>query len=191
LLEDGTEIQSDLTIIAADANSLISNLRHQDFQWKSCDTLYFEAKKPNSRFKVIQLIVDENALINSVLSLNEVFQRSSDTHVISVTVVKEHTLSKDALIKRVSEELYEYLGITVEKFIKRYAIPKALPDIRNVQNMISPKETRLTSRIFLAGDTLLNGSLNGAMQAGELAALGIIQLLEESQDLAQFTSEYI
>ncbi|MEM9361332.1 MAG: NAD(P)/FAD-dependent oxidoreductase [Bacteroidota bacterium] len=190
-LEDGKKIQSDLTIIATDANSLVSNLRYQDFQWKGCDTLYFEVKKPVSKFKVIQLIADEKSLINNVFSLNDVYQYKTDTHVLSVTLVKAHKLSKDTLVKRVSEELREYLGMTEVKFLKQYSIQKALPDVNNVQISISPEETRLTSRIFLAGDALLNGSLNGAMQAGELAALGVVHLLEESQDLAQFTSEYI
>ena len=38
-------------------------------------------------------------------------------------------------------------------------------------------ETRLTSGIFLAGDTQLNGSLNAAMISGEKAALGPIAAL--------------
>lgn len=190
-LKNGKTVESDLTIIATDPNHLVPNLRGQDVRWKSCDTLYFEVEKPNSKYKVIHLMTDEEAMVNSVFSLNDLFEHNTQNHIVSVTVVKEHRLSTDELIKKVTEELGTYLGWTKIKFLKHYPIKLALPDIDNVQNLISPEETRLTSRIFLAGDTLLNGSLNGAMQSGELAAMGIIKLLEESQDLAQFTSEYI
>ena len=40
-----------------------------------------------------------------------------------------------------------------------------------------PSETSLTSSIFLAGDTQLNGSLNAAMISGERAALGVVEKL--------------
>nr|WP_313819653.1 FAD-dependent oxidoreductase [uncultured Allomuricauda sp.] len=190
-LKNGETIESDLTIIASDANDLVSNLRGQEISWKGCDTLYFEVEKQDSKFKVIELFANEEAIINSVFSLNDLFEWNNPNHILSVTVVKKHSLSSDELVKKVTEELEKYLGVTQIKFLKHYSIKIALPDIRNVQNTISPEETRLTSRIFLAGDTLLNGSLNGAMQSGELAAMGVINLLEESQDLAQFTSEYI
>ncbi|MEM9077615.1 MAG: FAD-dependent oxidoreductase [Bacteroidota bacterium] len=191
ILEDDSEIPSDLTIIATDANSLVPNLRHQEFRWKGCETLYFEVIQPASKFKVIQLVADEEAQINSVFSLTDLFNLKSDNHIISVTLVKEHNVSQDILIEKVAKELERYFGMSHVKFLKRYSVRKALPHLENIQNFISPEETRLTSRTFLAGDTLLNGSLNGAMQAGELAAMGVINLLEESQDLAQFTSEYL
>ena len=42
---------------------------------------------------------------------------------------------------------------------------------------MSPSETRLTSGIFLAGDTQLNGSLNAAIISGERAALAVIETI--------------
>jgi hypothetical protein len=40
-----------------------------------------------------------------------------------------------------------------------------------------PSETRLTTSVFLAGDTQLNGSLNAAMISGERAALGVVEAI--------------
>ena len=51
----------------------------------------------------------------------------------------------------------------------------ALPNLADLRYEMAPSETRLTSRLFLAGDTQLNGSLNAAMIAGERAALGVIE----------------
>ena len=38
-----------------------------------------------------------------------------------------------------------------------------------------PSETQVLENVFLAGDQLLNGSLNAAMESGRLAALAIMQ----------------
>ena len=56
----------------------------------------------------------------------------------------------------------------------------ALPRLDNLQYDILPSETRLTTTIFLAGDTQLNGSLNAAMISGERAAMGVIETLRAS-----------
>ena len=56
---------------------------------------------------------------------------------------------------------------------------------------LQKSQRRLLTRVFLCGDTLLNGSLNAAMLSGERAAQGVIEVLEESPDLAQFTTEYL
>ena len=37
---------------------------------------------------------------------------------------------------------------------------------------------QLSENIFLAGDTLLNGSLNAAMESGQLAAKALIEQLK-------------
>ena len=80
--------------------------------------------------------------------------------------------------------------MSVGIFIKHYKIKKALPKLINLQYEISSTETKLKSTLFLAGDQLLNGSLNAAMIAGERAALGVIQTLEDGLIVDELTSEY-
>ena len=46
---------------------------------------------------------------------------------------------------------------------------------------MSSLETRLSTGIFLAGDTQLNGSLNAAILSGENAALGVIESLRQGR----------
>ena len=50
----------------------------------------------------------------------------------------------------------------------------------NLRYDISPTETQLKPAHFLAGDYLLNGSLNAAMISGERAAEGVINAIEDS-----------
>jgi hypothetical protein len=40
---------------------------------------------------------------------------------------------------------------------------------------IQPSECQVLDNVFLAGDHLLNGSLNAAMESGQLAAAGLLQ----------------
>ena len=191
ILEDGNTLQSHITIIATDASPLISNLKNQETAWKSCDTLYFETVKSVIIKPLIGLISDENVLINNIFYHTSVTTSNKTAReLLSVTVVKGHQLNEKELIKKVMKELKSKCAITDITFLKRYQIKKALPKLTNLQYEISSTETKLKSTIFLAGDQLLNGSLNAAMIAGERAAMGVIQTLEDGLIVDELTSEY-
>lgn len=180
-LDDTTELESHFTVIATAPSKLVTNLKNQDTQWKSCDTLYFETDKNLIEKPLIGLVADKDALINNIFYHTSIASKSSGAkELVSVTIVKNHDLSEDALRIRIQKELQDYCGITSCKFIKHYHIPQALPKLNELQNEMLPSETRLTTGIFLAGDMQLNGSLNAAMIAGERAALGIIETLTNS-----------
>ncbi|MFT6700089.1 MAG: protoporphyrinogen oxidase, partial [Porticoccaceae bacterium] len=191
LLENGEISESHITIIATDPSSLISNLKNQETNWKSCDTLYFETNNKTINKPLIGLLADKNTLINNIFYHTSI-KTSNKTikELLSVTVVKDHQLNEKELIKKVTEELSSKCGISDVTFLKRYQIKKALPKLTNLQYEISSTETKLKSTIFLAGDQLLNGSLNAAMIAGERAAMGVIQTLEDGLIVDELTSEY-
>jgi protoporphyrinogen oxidase len=190
-LEDASKIKTHFTIIATEASALISNLNNQETEWKSCDTLYFETKNRVLNKPLIGLIADENALINNIFYHTSIKTSSKGKNeLLSVTVVKNHDLNTEDLIKKVQQELLQYCNITETTFLKRYQIKKALPKLTNLQYEISSTETKLKSTIFLAGDQLLNGSLNAAMISGERAAMGVIQTLEDGLIVDELTSEY-
>lgn len=191
ILRDNTILESHFTIIATEASSLISNLKNQETAWKSCETLYFETDKRVIQKPLIGLIADDNSLINNIFyhtSLATSIENNKE--LLSVTVVKEHQLTDLNLILRVTEDLKRFCNIDVKKFLKHYHIKKALPKLTNLQHEISSTETKLKATVFLAGDQLLNGSLNAAMISGERAALGVIQTLEDGLIVDELTSEY-
>ncbi|WP_299210648.1 NAD(P)/FAD-dependent oxidoreductase [uncultured Dokdonia sp.] len=176
LLATGEIIPSDFTIIATDASTLVKNLVTTAIAWKSCDTLYFETKNRAISKPLIGLVPEPDALINNIFYHTSIATSQQPVHeLLSVTVVKDHELSTEELISRVEGELKKYCGIESCRFIKRYTIPKALPQLQDIRYEMAPSEARLTSSIFLAGDTQLNGSLNAAMIAGERAALGVLE----------------
>jgi protoporphyrinogen oxidase len=179
VLEDGEVLESNFTIVATEASNLIPNLKNQSTKWKSCNTLYFETESRIISKKLIGLISKSGTLINNIFyhtSLDTVTKPTKE--LLSVTIIDNQNLPNDLLIKEVERELKECFGIDDScKFIKQYNITMALPDLNTLQYEMSPSETSLTSSIFLAGDTHLNGSLNAAMISGERAALGVIEKL--------------
>ena len=128
-------------------------------------------KKP-----LIGLIPEHGALINNIFyhtSLETTIKAGKE--LLSVNIVDNQNLSADILIERVKEELKVHCGIGSCKFIKHYNIPMALPNLTNLKYDMLPSETQISTGIFLAGDTQLNGSLNAAMISGENAAMGLIE----------------
>ncbi len=190
-LTSGTCIESHFTIVTANASSLISNLKNQITAWKTCDTLYFETDSRNITKPLIGLIPEPNTLINNIFYHTSLeTQIKPNKELLSVSIIDRQQLSDEALIAQVKTELELYCNISSARFIKHYNIPMALPDLNNLQYEMLPSETRLTTGIFLAGDTQLNGSLNAAMIAGERAALGVLEALSGGIPVESITSEY-
>ena len=191
-LDNGQELSTHFTIIATPAEHLIGNLNNQQTQWKSCDCLYFEIPEKPYNLPLIGLIAESDALINNLWIHNNLEVESKGSqNLLSVTVVKSHELAEEALVAEVIQELNRYCKIDNAKFIKRFKIDKALPQLSDLRCDIAATETRLKPTIFLAGDYLLNASLNAAMTSGERAAEGVIAALEDGLFVEELTSEYI
>ena len=185
-------INTHFTIITSGASYLIDNLKNQEIKWKSCYNLYFETEKRGISKPLIGLIADKDALINNIFFHNSLdTSQTGNKELLSVTVVKNHDIDKKALISQVEAELKNYCNILVYRHIKTYHIKQALPNIDNLQNEISPTETQIKPTVFLAGDYLLNGSLNAAMTSGERAAQGLIMSLEDGLVVEDLSSEWI
>ena len=175
ILHTKDKLVSTATIIATDASKLVKNAPSKNLTWKSCQTLYFTANKRVIEKPMIGLVSMEDSLINNIFYHTSVASHSNNTEeLLSVTVVKEHQLSEEQLIAAVIKQLKEECTIDHLTFLAIYHIKRALPDLKNIKYEVSPSETQLSSGIFLAGDVLLNGSLNAAMIAGEKAALQVI-----------------
>ena len=175
-LEDNSILESHFTIIATDASNLMPDSNTTSVEWKSCDTLYFETESRVIKKQLIGLVPEKDTLINNIFYHTSLETKiRSNNELLSVTVIDHPNLSDEALIDRVKIELRAHCGIDDCAFIKQYKIPMALPKLMDLKYEVLPVKTRLTARLFLAGDTQLNGSLNAAMISGERAALGVIE----------------
>lgn len=176
ILENGQVLETDFTIIATDSSQLLSNLKKEALNWKSCVTLYFETEKRVIAKPLIGLLPAENTVINNIFYHTSLETSvHADKELLSVTVVDHQNLKGEELVDQVKSELKVHFNIEVIRLIKQYEITKALPDLKILKYSLNPSETQHSNKIFLAGDTLLNGSLNAAMLSGESAALAVIE----------------
>ena len=91
-------------------------------------------------------------------------------HLLSVTVTKNH--DKEAIKDLVNLELSQRYGMDTE-FVEMYHIPRALPRVDPMAYSVEPKNTKVNTNVYMAGDQLLYPSLNAAMHAGRLAAVAV------------------
>ena len=180
-MSDGKKIKTNYTIIATEPTNLVEGLKGQKVDWKSCQNLYFTCSSRVYEKAFIGLVSNQECLINNIFYPTSIpTDKKGKDELISVTVVKDHGLTEKELIERVKNELKKECKIEGITFLKLYNIPKALPKLNNLQYDITPSETKLKDGVFLAGDLLLNGSLNAAILAGEKAALGVLEALKNS-----------
>ena len=176
-IEGLPKVESDYTIVATEADELISNLRNQKLAWKACYCYYFETPDKVINEKLIGLIPGKHC-INNLHYVNSL--TGTNSNLLSVTVVDSKGLSGNDLVNKVKTELSELCNIRVGELKHSFTIPKALPNLQNIQNEIPSTQTQLLDRVFLAGDVTLNGSLNAAMMAGEKAAQAVLEKIERS-----------
>lgn len=183
LIDGLAPIQSDYIVITHNAEGLVGNLQNQQISWNSCDCLYFEVNTRVIKSPTIGLLTKKGHLVNNIFYPSSINSTSKGAkELLSVTIVKSHNLTKLELIKKVEEELNTLFGIKVERFLKHYYISQALPILRGLQYDLPSTETKLLDRVFLSGDSLLNGSLNAAMISGERAAQAIINAVRGVKD---------
>ncbi|BAO56315.1 FAD-dependent oxidoreductase [Nonlabens marinus] len=175
-MDDGTQVHSDYTIIAGQADRLIPNLPISNLQWHEVTVLYFKTNHKGFGKPIIGLVADKGTLTNNFHFLQDLFK--GHDNVISVSVVKAHEHEEHELAARVRMELKEYCHIDLGEVIEVKKIKKALPNLRNINYCMESTETQLTDHIYLAGDHLSNGSLNAAMLNGEVAAQAVIDKIE-------------
>ncbi|MDA9817165.1 FAD-dependent oxidoreductase [bacterium] len=182
-LVDGTHLESDFTIVTTEKSNLVQGFKDRSKQWRSCRNLYFETDGKVINKRLIGLIPEQGALINNIFyssSLNVNSKGKKD--LLSVTVIDSKNLSSEKLIEEVKNELKNYCGIETVRMIKEFIIPKALPKLVNLKYEILPCDTYFQDNLFLAGDVILNGSLNAAILSGESAAAGVIEMWKRTSN---------
>jgi len=177
-LQNGQQIDSDYTIIATQADRLVSNLPISNLKWHEVTVLYFKTSHSGFGKPIIGLIADGKALSNNFHFLHDVFPDHES--VVSVSVVRKHEFDNDELAARVRIEIKEHCKMELGDLIESRIIKKALPNLRNLNYSMNSTETQLTDNIYLAGDHLSNGSLNAAMLNGKAAAQSVIDRIENN-----------
>jgi protoporphyrinogen oxidase len=176
-LSDGEVIRGKQIIIATDPSEIYPQLV-QDISWNETQQYYFSAPKSPFPKAYITLSIAKESLINNIAVLSDVATSYAPKgqQLISVSIKCQKAKSDDQVEEAIRSELKKasFDSVNEWKIIRNFKIRKALPRITNNAYSRPFEESRLTEGIYLAGDQMLNPSLNAAMISGELAAKALI-----------------
>ncbi len=183
-LSNGETLPADAIIVACAPEPLLAGLAKQRTEWKATTNLYYYSSRRLKENKLINIVFDPTSTINTFSVLNEVVPsymgQKKGGSLISITL--KAALHPDEDVAQAEQDLLRHSKLPSDAltFLKRYDIRQALPNMQYLSYSYDPSHSRLTDRIFLAGDQQLNGSLDAAMRSGRLAALGLLEVLERS-----------
>jgi protoporphyrinogen oxidase len=169
-LASGNQLTADQVIIATAPNEIIGR---EILDYHKVTNLYFTLQQSFIGKPMIGLVPNEDYMINNLVFMTDVSKRySSDGRaLLSVSIIKDIE-GVESIENQVATELEELTGINANHFehIKTFSIDKALPVLSEVKNTLPLQHVKLYDNVYLAGDHLLNGSINAAMTSGRLAA---------------------
>lgn len=173
-LQDGTTMDFEKLIIACQPGNMLSNLQATEAEWTSTCNLYFTTDQSVLGSKSIALVTDPESPINNFCVLSDVAATYAPAgkSLVSVTLKKYPKPGvEEAFYQSIADELASLTNFDDPiTFLKRYDIPHALPVIEDLEYSLPNTQFTLTDDIYLAGDYLLNASLDAAMRTGRLAA---------------------
>lgn len=174
--ENGNTYECRAVLIATEAPAAQQLLGKTDVPTtaNSVSCLYFTTDKPPILRPFLVLNGDGEGVVNNmcVPSLVNPNYAPPGRHLISVSVLGTPNITDEQLLNQVRSELRKWFKKEVRFWdhLKTYHIPYALPQQRHVtlpdKNNIKPVQPG----IYLCGDYLYNGSLNGAMESGRYTA---------------------
>jgi protoporphyrinogen oxidase len=169
-------------IVATYPEKILPEYEVLTFGYVGTGVFYFKAAKSPIGEPIIGLVPDQRKLVNNFCVLTDVSDNYSESGeaLISININKfVKGIDLDDFIMIVKDEMKELIGDTVNdwQFVKHYNIRRALPVLENLKYDLTPEETRYRDNIYLAGDYLLNPSVDAAMRSGRRAAEAVIEAI--------------
>jgi protoporphyrinogen oxidase len=156
-------------IIATEPSKMLDGYQSPAKNFRSTVNMYFLIPDVSSN-GYIGLISSGNTLINNLTVLSDVAPRYApgNKSLLSVSIVGTPHIRGESLIGEVSRELTTILKLNLKEInhLRSFTISKALPDIKHPVMHLTGEQIRQGRGIYLAGDYLIGGSLNGAMVSG-------------------------
>lgn len=181
LTESGNKFDFNKLIIATDPAGIVPGLKGQAQTYVSTSNLYFWSETSPLKSNKIALVADPRSRINNFCVLSDIAKTYAPKakHLLSVTLKETPEEAIPAgFYQEIAEEVQQLTKSNSPlHFLKRYDIPKALPINEDLQYSLPYTQFTLTNDIYLAGDYLLNASLDAAMRSGRLAASAMLDSL--------------
>lgn len=178
---DGQRMPFDKLIIAGNPYTLLPNLKGQSLDYYGTSNLYYVAETSPLQENIIALVSNSESLINNFCVLTDVSSTylEGPGHLVSVTLKDIPGPEERAdFYQLIAEEIKQICQISgAMRMIKRFDIHHALPINEMLAYSLPNTQFSLTDDIFLAGDHLLNASIDASMRSGRLAAEALIHRL--------------
>ncbi|WP_296619592.1 NAD(P)/FAD-dependent oxidoreductase [Marivirga sp.] len=179
-LDNGDELDTDVIIIATKPDQLLPQLSGQFAEDQFVTNLYFSSNIDPIGKSLIALVPNEEILINNITVMNNTSSSYAPegSYLLSVSVTQNYEENDKQLKQRILKELVEIfpeLGNATLEHLKTFYIDNALPQIDDFQNKMKPSQSKIQAGVYLAGDYLLNGSINAAMASGRYAAHAVFE----------------
>ncbi len=178
-LKSGEELQARKVILACDPKSLLPQMDEAlSYQRTTCMYFAGPGSLPTMR-GYIGLDAREKSAINNFCRLDEVqpAYAPKGQSLWSVTLRDKATESH----LQIAESLASLLSCSAAdlRHLRSYRIDRALPKIASPRHDIPAEQSQLGSHIYLAGDYLLNASIEAALRSGQRAAEACTETLEK------------
>ncbi len=188
ITDDGSSYFAD-HIILASALDKLSPLHTQsptlpnNNNWRGCTTVYFKSRIPPFKDKLIALNTLEQPLVNNLAVLTNINPSYAPDGqcLISATIIGIDNREDSLLADAIQHEMRSWFGNTVVdwELLKVYRITNALPNITHVSYDIDPNKILVQENIYLCGDHMLQGSIQGALRSGRQAVELLLQQVYE------------
>ena len=162
-----SQFEGKKVIVATDSKTAAHLLGTiDDYPTVDSTTWYHSLRAGLITSKRLRITSANSPLVNSIALSNIVSQYAPEGRTL-ISSTSLDTINEEAAISEVSK----FWGIAANEFelVKRYEIKSALPSFAPSRNGLN--SSRISERLFVAGDYLAAGSQNGALLSGRLAAL--------------------
>ncbi len=177
-LPGGEQIRFEKLLISTDPSPFLPNLAGQAQEYYHTLNLYFSSDRPLIGQPLIGLVPEADFLINNFCDLNAAAPgySSHGRSLVSVSLKQNHSTLEEGTADQVMAELKQLTHQPEAdlRFLKAYEIRHALPRIERLHYDLPFTHFTLTNDIYLAGDYLLNASLDAAMRSGRRAAEALL-----------------
>ena len=150
----------------------------RDGKYKSAHTLYFSAEKAPVNLPLVVLDAIPDHIVNNIAVMNKVVPEYAPEgkNLVAVSVFSDDKDISAVAERTKNEASYWFKEAENWELLKSYEIPDALPIKHRPADDNTSWTFKVSDNIFRCGDYLLNGSINGAMKSGRLAAEALLSI---------------
>lgn len=173
ITQTGERLDFDKVIVTGNPTNLIPGLRGQPQAYLGTYNLYFAANFSPLQAPLIGLIADGDNPINSFCVLSEVSAAYAPAGKVLISVsLKSDTIATPETVSAALKKVLNRADLELTH-LKSFHIPESLPIVEELRYAIPSTQYALNNNIILAGDQLLNASLDAAMRSGRDAVANV------------------